>query len=447
MKKRRRLIKDTAAYNDTFGKDTLIGVELPRPKLLPDSVHHGKFAICMDFAAWFDQFPLSEAEKPFHGFQHEGQWYRLCRLPMGQRQSVDVAHTATELIMAFALPAGVRTDVYIDNVRFLGDDPEAVKAAARQFVQRARTVRATINEVSAEDDVEAKLAELLHQRGEFLGVEFDYVSKRVRVGAKAAAKLSLMRSVFREADTVTHRHFMSIFGLLFYALQVTRAPAYHRYYALREYSDVARRLQADPGLLEAQYRCPPARYSIIMEWVDEVDRNAWWGVRLRHDPTQPRFALVTDASGWGWGAILLDTVNLDVLHAAQRWHHDWSGRRKSSWSEAEGIARALGHFFPTGTSESITILSDSSAAVGAYNKGRSSQYAMNRAVTAARQACPNAAATAVHIPGERNPADPLSRGKQLGTGAQATQEVLRLLMGLPRDGGPREEISSDEEDG
>ena len=238
-KGRRRLIKHTVALNERFDKSTLIGVKLIRAQDLRATVHQGKYAIHLDFSAWFDQIPLSEEERPYHCFPFQGKWYRLTRLPMGQRQAVDVASTITDVLAAFPRPATVYITTYIDNIRFLGDSPQEVLEAALEFVRRAWAAGATINEVSRDRDAEAQLKELLVQKSEFLGVEFDYAHKLVRVGQKALRKLQLLYDAWHEQGNFTVQNLLALFGVLFFAMQVTRPPAAKRYYVLKEYSDVA----------------------------------------------------------------------------------------------------------------------------------------------------------------------------------------------------------------
>eukprot|EP00760_Papus_ankaliazontas_P003738 PhM_4_TR11644/c3_g1_i4/m.68031 len=137
---------------------------------------------------------------------------------------------------------------------------------------------------------------------------------------------------------------------------------------------------AHSATMFTQYRAPPARLRNITEWVEEVYANEWTPVVPKKQPGDADFVVVTDASAWGWGAVVLNQESGTLRHWAQRWG-DWTGRNKSSWAESEGIARALQHFFPVGAKgKSITVLTDSEAAMGAFRKGRSSKYAVNRAV-------------------------------------------------------------------
>eukprot|EP00760_Papus_ankaliazontas_P003957 PhM_4_TR11668/c1_g2_i5/m.63985 len=95
------------------------------------------------------------------------------------------------------------------------------------------------------------------------------------------------------------------------------------------------------------------------------------------------------------------------------------------------------YFFARGNpAGSVVVLTDSSAAAGAFEKGRSGSYAVNRSVGDFQKAGVNASYQFRHIAGELNPADSLSRGKGLGdTEPAIAQRVHDLVIGLPLSGG------------
>ena len=434
LKRRRRVIKHTKPFNDHYDKDTLLGIKLIRAKALSGTVHDGKFAIHLDFSAFFDQIELDEELRSWFCFKCNGQWYSLCRLPMGMRQAVDVAQTVTDLLLDFDRPGSVRVDSYVDNVRFLGDDKEEVIECAAKLIERCHSVGVTINEVDASEDPVLAARRLLVKSGEFLGVEFDYETKRVRLGQKAIAKLSLLHNHAKSpGQRITYRHFLSIFGLLFHAMHVLHIPGSNRYYALREYSEVARRLHKDPHLFDSAYRCPPARWRAITDWIEETLDNPWIEFPKGVAPNDADFILVTDASGYGWGGLLLNAKTGELLVRSGVWTKQECQRfEKSAWSEPEAISCALKAFFPHGTRASISVLSDSSTAVGAFAKGRSSKFYVNRAIESVHQPHTKWNISFHHIPGDQNPSDAISRGKELDL-AEATAQVLRLRDGLTQE--------------
>ena len=441
-KERERVIKHTKPFNERYGRDTLLGLKLLRAKDLVGTVHDGKFCITLDFSAWFDQHLIAKDVRPWFCFFFEGKWYRLCRLPMGMRQAVDIADTATRIIASFPVPAGVRVDTYVDNIRFLGNCMDDVITAATEFVRRAHHVNATINEVcpSLKEDVskiKEAMTKIVVTAGEFLGIHFDYDTKLVKVGTKALLKLAALKEVFDNGEC-THRNLLAIFGVLFFALQATGAHACCRYYALKEYSDASKLLQRDPGRLETLWKCSPSRLVHIKKWIEDVLKNEPVMVARRVAATDTEFIIVVDASGWGWGAILVNQRTGAIRTWNERWNNGWTGARKSAWSEPEGAKRAILHFFPEGTAHSIGVLSDSSTAVGAYTKGHSMKFEVNRAIVDFESAFKSWNVRWYHIAGVLNCADGESRGTKIrAEDLEATaQQVRCLVLGLPREEGP-----------
>jgi len=445
VKKRRRVIKHTKAFNALYGRDTLVGIELINILNLVKTVHDGTYSISFDFSAFFDQFEIAHKVRPYFCFPAHGRWYRLTRLPMGMRQSNDIAHSATECIVDFEMPKSVKVTSYVDNVRFIGTSLEEVIEAAATFIVRCHKVRATINDVSTTEDLQTAKAiarDLVRTSEEFLGVEFDYINKKVAVGRKALAKLRLLLSRVEDPTLrITNQNVLAIFGILFFALQVTKHMPAKRYYAIREYSELSRRIQKDPNLLSAEFKCAPSRMRFITQWMSDVanvnDETKWLTVPQVPPPDLADFILVTDASRWGWGAVLMNQFGR-IRVAYGRWG-DFGGGRRSAWSEPEAIARAMLHFFPKGTQYSIAVLTDSSTAQGAFEKGRSGKYIVNRSILSVQEAFLSWNVSFHHISGVTNPADPVSRGKGLGSDQAVTAEIRRLVLGLTRKGGPDNE--------
>ena len=96
------------------------------------------------------------------------------------------------------------------------------------------------------------------------------------------------------------------------------------------------------------------------------------------------------------------------------------------------------HFFPEGTTHSIGVLSDSSTAVGAYTKGHSMKFAVNRAIVDFETAFQSWNVRWYHIAGTLNCSDGESRGTKIkAEDLEATAKQVRcLVLGLPREEGP-----------
>jgi hypothetical protein len=87
--------------NDTF--DNVLSAKTPEAQ----QAASGQFALTLDFAAYFDQFPLNEANRRRMCFRSGGKVWAVTRMPMGQRHVVAVAQCATNVLLSFAHPPGV----------------------------------------------------------------------------------------------------------------------------------------------------------------------------------------------------------------------------------------------------------------------------------------------------------------------------------------------------
>ena len=121
------------------------------------------------------------------------------------------------------------------------------------------------------------------------------------------------------SGTPTHHNLLSLFGLLFFVQQVMRVTPARHYYALKEYSEVVRRLQCNPGLLETPYKSSPSRIKEILQWVESALSNEAVPVHKGRKPGEARYVLVTDASKRGWGAVLLDQLTGQLYTQRGRW--------------------------------------------------------------------------------------------------------------------------------
>jgi hypothetical protein len=386
QKHRQRIIKHTADLNDLYQRDTLMGTKFLSRQSLIDSVRKGRFAITLDFAAWFDEFELGERVRCYFGFTFKGRTYVLTRLAMGQRQAVDIAAAATDLIMDFPC-VGVYRDAHVDNVRFISDDGEALVAAVLTFLQRCETVGATVNEVDPLTRVDHDTVNaMVVTQGTYLGVEFDYAGQRIRVGEKTVKKLEATTAIL-DSGEFSHRLYLGHMALLFYSSPILNLNVAQHYYAIREYSRISSRLQREPWNLDAPLHMAASRMAVLKKWTREVLRNEWRQVTEKK-PT--RHVVVVDASKWGWGAVILDLETGAVIQEQEQWGSDYKGRRKSTWAEPEGIKCVILKAFSKEARTRVLVLTDSAAAKGAFGKGRSMVYALNKAILCVAQERPRA---------------------------------------------------------
>jgi hypothetical protein len=430
-KGRRRPIRWTKAINEALGRDTLRGMKMAtRAEQVAQSLT-GQWAICLDMSAWFDQIPLALDVQLRHCFiGRDGKIYCLTRLPMGQRQAVDVAVSITRLLLNFELPAGVTAQDCIDNVRFCGSR-EGVIEAALSFVQRCRLIGVTLNEVPLDRDPRETLAELAHQEGDWLGARYSYSNKTVKLSSKTIDKLKFAQ---QEAKQVLHaKNLASVFGLLFFASSVIDLCLAKRFTVLQFFRRFSSEVSANNGLWNAHVRVPDIAFRDLMKWIDDALVNV---PRPIFDwSQQPSKYLFTDASAWGWGGILVDTLSGTVQHHSEPWKpSDPVNISHSVETEPEGAYRALCRFIPvtlpTGTR--IELVTDSITTRAIVTKTYSGSLAVNR-VGLFLAKFSHLAISATHIPGVENPADEISRGLQW---SEKSEILIRKSMGFEPVGPP-----------
>lgn len=425
-KTRRRCIKHTRDINDFFGKDTLQKVTQPTRTQQSVQSGSGPFAITLDFAAWFDQFPLHEQIGTRMCFKSGQNTYRLCRMPMGQRQAVEVAQGATNVLLSFTLPQGVSTQSCIDNVRFVGPTAAAVIDAATTFVKRCRSVGCTINELpsansSAQDGLALK--ECVHQQGDWLGAEYDYIRGRQRVAAKSISKLAASWSASVEW---TARNYAAHIGLLFFATSVLRLNVGKFFQAMKMYRQRSSALADGGRSWNERVFLAPSEKADLEAWTREATNNAWVACA---DPAPPRRFIATDASEWGWGAIFLDLEAGIVNSCSVPWSladRTWLDVNHSAYAEPEAVFRALCRFIAPASTAPVAILTDSTTAKYALPRGYSPSHTVNMIAARCRERFPMIRLDTFHIAGVANEVDPLSRGRML---VEEEEALMRRMMG------------------
>ena len=207
---RRRKICHTRLINYLCGRDTLEGVAFTHREQQLLNVLKGDWCFCIDFSAYYDQFPLPKEIGVKMVMQIDGKYYRPTSLLMGQRHAVEVAQTATQVLTTVPFEHNCVIECYIDNIRVVGDKDE-VRKVARCIVERCKQANVQINEDVSTD---AKIDELIVQEGDWLGVHYNYKSKEVTVAEKTIKKLEKVRELMRAGWT--WQQMGAHYGLLFF---------------------------------------------------------------------------------------------------------------------------------------------------------------------------------------------------------------------------------------
>ena len=373
---------------------------------------HGDDSVTVDLdaSAWFDQFPLDESVRNFFCFQFEGRWYRLKVLPMGLRQSVAIAHAATKQLLNFP-HEGVWAEPYIDNVRFVGPR-HLVEQAVATFLERCRRVGVTLNEVDV-TDTSSPLADvaasLVTRRNEWLGEGYDFEAGTVEITEKTRTKVAEAAQV----SEPTWRNIAARVALLRYASSTAGLRLAPYFASLRAFSSAASMLDDRPDLWDKAAWVPqPHVKKCLDKWTEDVLRAP---PRKVEKLQRPAAVLITDASDWGFGGVFVTADGGLVTHA-QEWTavEKLNGMsKKSVHAEPNAIVRLLRRFVRPLEDNTVVVLSDNDAAVRAFTKGHSPAFVINKGCLEIQHGFPRLKLLLCHTPGSGNPADGLSRGKDL----------------------------------
>jgi hypothetical protein len=354
---------------------------------------------------------------------------------MGQRHAVAVAQCATDVLTGFALPRGVSVQTCIDNVRIVG--PKAgVRAAAIQLVRRCRIADITINELpsytSMEDDAQ-RIAGLIGQEGDWLGAFYDYQRGVQRVAQKTIDKIN---TSWAARDNWTHRRYAAHMGLLFFAASVLRTKVASYFDALKHLRARSQQLTWSPELWDARVALALAETKALERWTEECTSNKFVPCL---SGTPPAHFLVTDASDWGWGALYFDQETGAAHSCSVAWTETERATlhtEHSTRAEPEAVYRAICRFVRPSDRRTLAVITDSSTARYALQKGYSPSFEVNAVAGRLYAAFPFTQFAFHHVAGKANEADPLSRAD---TRPIAASEVKEMALRCVRAAGAKAE--------
>lgn len=246
--------------------------------------------------------------------------------------------------------------------------------------------------------------------GDFCGVEYDYVLKTVSLKASTKEKLrNCLRVLANPKSTLSQ--LQKIFGLLQFASVVTAAPVHRYYHAIkfirRRYSAITRGAlkPSDPIALwrsasvEFQswisycLRCPPRRPP-------------------RNPPAQPQYILFTDASLWGWGAVLVDVSTSRLIVVGESWKSHT--HRHINELEILAVQLAVERFHHLlERASSIRLFVDNTTAQHCIRRTYSSSWELNSRLSQLLPLLPQSTGCSLqisYVPSSLNPSDDPSRG-------------------------------------
>ena len=413
-KKRRRAVYEPY-INDCFTNVPTVAFRTRDTRLRLLRKFTNGWAAAIDLAAYYDQFALSPAVRPYFGLQTKAGFLQATTLPMGFRPSCAVAQWVTWLLVDLPPQADVEIMTYIDNIMVVSRTPEGVKRTMATIIARCKQVGVVINDVDQPCNPVQKI--------EFLGELIDFKQGTVALAAKTVEKLkvvqawaSTVNSSRREWVIVpaTNRQVTATVSLLLFAADVLDISTLDFYHTMQMYR-LACHIGSLGGWESKHATIRTATWNNLMAWLSKAISNT--PRPLPADaPSKPHDKIIfVDACATGWGAV---TISNGMAHVTSGpWPEHLAPHMKSSVSaEPEAMVRAV--FAATDAcTKRILVVSDHQPLVYAAAKPHRAAraWAYNHALWRLHKHLPGVHIDVAFIQGHLNPGDKPSRGARMTT--------------------------------
>ena len=406
-KRRRRPVYEPYV-NDFFSQVPTVAFRSREKRLSLVRRFVGGWAATIDFAAYYDQFSLAPAVRPFFGLRTRKGLLQATTLPMGFRASCAVAQWATWLITDLPARDDVEIMTYIDNVMVVAKTQTAVKQTMDLITERCKRVGVIIND--AEKPCRPS------QYVEFLGEQLDLRKGTVSLAPKTTEKIRVVRE-WAESFTpsgdwmslpASNRQVTAVISLLLFAsyvLGISTVPYYEAMIAYRRACHAG-----SLGKWETKHEAiRSSTWANILRWIHRAAANT-----PRQLPTgeeRPIDHLIfVDASALGWGAVIVTNGQTSVI--SERWPaHLLPFMTSSVSAEPEALVRAV---LATCTAQTkrVLVVSDHQPLVFAAARPHRAAiaWAYNHALLRLEKNLPDVQVSLEFVPGWLNIADKPSRG-------------------------------------
>ena len=260
-----------------------------------------------DFKTGFYAIEIPEEARDLFRFKTtEGEWFELCRLPMGHVCAPELMHSLAAA--AAGDPAYVRrqwaardvgVDVFIDNIRYTGTEG-AVLAATVNLDAAAADFRLTWKPSDSNTAV---------SKYTFLGVDFDHEASSVMPSAKIRRKLAAV-----DLSSVTASQLESMAGRLMHASAIAAASPGKYWYALKFLRRLSNGLNRGVRQVHDVVSVPVSVAMELRSWsAAAVTRRV-----VAREPVQDEFTTFVDASLRGWGGVVVNDRTAEVTVLGMR---------------------------------------------------------------------------------------------------------------------------------
>jgi hypothetical protein len=328
------------------------------PKQAAEILRRGDYAVTLDMTKAYHHVPVNPNLRSYLAFTFHGKYFRYLGTPFGvstaPRVFSRIMHHCAALVR---VKWNIRCIQYLDDWMLLSADAKRLEEVTPEIIQFLRRVGWTINE--------EKCVLVPRRKFEFLGWKWDSMSLSVKLPERKRRTLIAMVKrwiVFcMQIRKVPVRQLAAMIGKLSATrFQFHQASAYLAHlYALQS------KYVKEVGW-EGSVRLSRWVLKDLLWWREKIAQNR--ETPLHHPQFQA--SLFTDASPWGFGAVLQIEDQEYWRNGVWNQHErDWTSNRK----ELVAIERALRMYHPLMEEKqisSILIRSDNSAAVFNTNRKR-----------------------------------------------------------------------------
>lgn len=288
------------------------------------SAVNAECASTRDFKTGFYAIEIPVEFRKFFRFRDaDGEWWELTRLPMGHCCAPELMHTLAAVaaghpafVKAVYAAKGVRTDIWIDNVRYSG---------SRTAVEReTKRLDATAVECSLTWKPSDTKNQATHY--DFIGVTWDHERHRVSPSSRLCAKL--LKANLR-CDTAGALE--SLGGRLLHASAIAGVFPGTYWFAVKYLRRITNSLNRGFRLAHEPVNVPPSVSRELTEWVADVQRQR----EVLEPPAETTMTVFVDASLTGWGGVMVDHFTGEVSIVGQSWS---SRQRNYHINELEALA-------------------------------------------------------------------------------------------------------------
>jgi ribonuclease HI len=421
-KKQRWRVIAEPIINATCDRQHIYQVHYPSRLERRARARGARFEAELDFAAYFDQFELSDdvlnwfvlrSKHPVDG----ETLFSLTRLPMGVTFAPSVAQAVTSvLVMPLIHMEGVKVDTCIDNIRIVAQTEGQFLQAIRVLLQRIRAANVTLNDADdwqVPDEALLRRCRITDTPRKFLGEQ--YIRDTVSNTEENLDKLRLALLRFQQGsakDVYTLRNFASLVGLMLFMAHTIDVDLSQYHTLLRAYGTII----SDSGGWDKE--CAISSEAVkaqLLRMAQEILANPRIPLPVLRQPSRNLddydAAVEVDASGSAWGAIVRFNKTRRVYTLQQRWT---VSMLHSARAEPTAAARALRWVREQlGDGASVVVITDHAAMVTGqrrwdsnYGGFSSSGYHLNEFY---RELYGNGGGEVFHVDGEENRADGISR--------------------------------------